>query len=142
MQSIKACLKSHLNVHMPIRYREILSFRGMIESSVSTSAVKNESRQISFDGAQSQAKHYVSLIKDPLWQHVCKEIVNMMGPHALLKMGNSRLGSFSPQDKTIDLYCRAQGEAHFVQQYDFVILGSLQRYFPTLKEIRVLRELH
>lgn len=99
-----------------------------------------KNKQVSFDGIQAQVRHYTSLIEDPLWKHVCIETVKMMGPFSLLKIWYGRLGTFSPQDKAIDFYCQTEETAQFVQQYAFVILGILQRYFPTLKEIRVLRE--
>ncbi len=95
------------------------------------------SDQISFEEAYSQAKHRVSLIEDPLWKSVCAEMVDMMGPLAVLKMWNSRLGSFSHQYKTMDLYCQTEEIAQFIQQYSFVILGSLQRYFPMMKDLKV-----
>jgi len=61
----------------------------------------------------------------------------IMGPPSVLKIWNSALGSLSFQDKMIDLYCQTEDVAQFIQCYDFIILGSLQHYFPALKELRV-----
>ena len=90
-----------------------------------------------FDEAYSQAKHRISLIKDPLWKHVCTEVINMMGPLSVLKVWNSRLRTLSPQEKMIELSCQTEESAQFLEQYDFVIISILQQYFPTLKELRV-----
>ena len=95
------------------------------------------SDQMSFEEAYSQAKHCVSLIEDPLWKSVCTEMVNMMGPLAVLKIWNSSLGTFSHQQKTINLYCQTEKIAQFIHQYSFVVLGSLQRYFPMMKDLQI-----
>jgi hypothetical protein len=92
---------------------------------------------MSFEEAYSQAKHRVSLIEDPLWKSVCAEMVDMMGPLAVLKMWNSSLGAFSHQHKTINLYCQTEEIAQFIHQYSFVVLGSLQRYFPMMKDLQI-----
>ena len=93
-----------------------------------------------FDEDHFQAKRCISLIEDPLWKHVCTDIINMMGPLSVLKIWNSRLGSLSPQGTIIDLYCQTEEIAQFTQQYAFVIMGALQRYFPALKELNVKNE--
>ncbi len=95
------------------------------------------SDQISFEEAYSQAKHRLSLIEDPLWKSVCTEMVDMMGPLAVLRMWNSSLGAFSHQHKTMDLYCQTEEIFQFICQYSFVVLGSLQRYFPMMKDLKV-----
>ena len=95
------------------------------------------SDQISFEEAYSQAKRHLSLIEDPLWKAVCTEMVNMMGPLAVLRMWNSSLGSFSYQHRVMDLYCQTEEIAEFIHQYSFVILGSLQRYFPMIKDLKI-----
>ena len=96
-----------------------------------------QSKKRSWDDVQSYAKHCVSLIEDPLWKKVCTELINMMGPESVLKIWNSNLGSLSSRTKTIDLSCQTKETAKLIQQYDFVILEILRRYFPALKEVRV-----
>lgn len=108
----------------------------------SHSSLLNQHKQTSFEEAQSQANNYIALIKDPLWKHICTGVLNMMGPHAFLKMRNSQLGDFSSTDKMINIYCQSKEMAEFTQEYDFVILGSLQQYFPTCKKLRVIRKPH
>lgn len=89
------------------------------------------------DEIQHHAQYCLSLIEDPLWKFVCTDITDMMGPSAVLKIWNSSLGSFSYQDKTIEVYCHAEEIAQFIRQYSFVILGSLQRYFPAMKDLKI-----
>ena len=96
-----------------------------------------ENQKISSDEANYKAKQFISHIEDPLWKKVCTELINMMGPVSVLKVWNSTLGPLSPENKSIELACKAKEAAHFIQQYDFVILSILRRYFPTLNELRV-----
>ena len=86
--------------------------------------------------APFQFKHYFSLIKDPLWKRVCADAVNLMGPMAL-QISQVQLGAFSSKDQVADLYCETEEMSHFLQKYNFIILGSLQKYFPNLKELKV-----
>jgi hypothetical protein len=64
------------------------------------------------------------------------DLLNMMGPSSVLKIWQSKLGDFS-QKKYIDIDCETKETAAFVEQYDFVILGSLERYFPELTQLRI-----
>lgn len=83
------------------------------------------------------AKDCISRITDPLWQKICSELINMLGPVSVLKIWKSKLGELSIQDRSFDITCETKETAIFVQQYDFVILGVLQQYFPSLKQLRV-----
>lgn len=96
-----------------------------------------QDRKISIDEIHHQVTYCLSLIEDPLWKSICTEMTNMMGPSAVLKMWDSRLGSFSHQHKTMNLYCQTEEIAQFTRQYSFVVLGSLQRYFPMMKNLKV-----
>jgi len=85
---------------------------------------------------QPQAKHLLSHIEDPLWRYVCTEVIDTMGPSSAQKIWNSKLGSYCSGDKTMDLCCPTVEVAQFVNQYSFLILGSLQRYFPSVKALK------
>ena len=151
MQSIETRLQTHLDNHnMPLG---LIKISTEIAQSTSHSASRKEpgkqdthtaksslpKKSFSYKLSQEvhfQAKHYISLIKDPLWKRVCAEAINIIGPLFILKIWNSRLGS--PQDKIIDLYCPTEEAAQFTQQYAFVVIGILQQYFPALKELKVI----
>lgn len=107
------------------------------EYSSSFSQVRSPSKKTACDETQSKANYCISLIEDPLWKKVCIEFINMMGPISVLKIWKSNLGSLSPQNNTIDLSCQTEEAAQLLQQYDFVILGILRRYFSALKELRI-----
>ena len=77
-----------------------------------------------------------SLIADPLWEHVCAESVSLMGPIAL-QISKAHLGEFSVFDRAVDLYCDTEEVSCFLKKYHFIVLGSLQRYFPALRKINV-----
>ncbi len=89
-----------------------------------------------FEDLHFQANISISLIKDPLWKRVCTEMVNMMGPLSVLKIGKCKLGSFPSQESIVDVECPTEEAVQFVQQHAFIIRGCLQQYFPYLKEIR------
>jgi hypothetical protein len=85
----------------------------------------------------AQARQSLSRIEDPLWKCVCGEVIKMMGPLAVLKIWDSQLGSFSTYSQDIEIYCKTEDAAQFVQQYAFVILEGLRGYFPTIKNLSV-----
>ena len=97
----------------------------------------SQKEKMSADDIQFLASHYISLIEDPLWKRVCSEVARIMGPFSILKLWGSQLGTFSAQSQAIDIQCKTKDEAQFVQQYAFIILGSLQCYFPTVKNLKV-----
>lgn len=101
----------------------------------SSSSIKK--LEISHEDSHSQAKYSLSCIEDPLWKSVCTEMVDIMGPSSVQKIWDSKLGSYCPGDKTMEFSCPTVEVAQFINQYSFLILGSLQRYFPTLKYLRV-----
>lgn len=76
-------------------------------------------------------------IEDPLWKRVCRDIISAMGATSFLKIWDSILGEFCPQDQSMEIHCQSEETAQFIQQYDFVLLGSLQPYFPSLKRLRI-----
>ena len=83
-----------------------------------------------------KAENSFSSIKDPLWKHVLMEIQNLMPPLFVSKLSECQLGSFLPQGKQVDLYC-PEDTVNSIEQYDFVILACLQKFFPTLKHVRM-----
>ena len=130
----KASFPSHLNTKKDnIRFFP----SGLQLSCVKESCIK----EISFDSQsqdlQAQASRCIALIDDPLWRHVCTEVLPLMGPLSVLQIWKSKIGIFSPQHKAIDIDCQTEKKALFLQQYDFVILGILKKYFSSLKSIRI-----
>ena len=155
VQNICSCVQSHLGTHkMSYAFinawkkigsstfysslgREHVKKRTPVFLKENVSQEESQNRNCLFDEAYSQAKHCISLIKDPLWKHVCTEVINMMGPLSVLKVWDSRLGTLSSQEKVIDLSCQTEESAQFLEQYNFVIISILQQYFPALKELQV-----
>lgn len=85
----------------------------------------------------ARARLSISLIEDPLWKCVCGELMKMMGPLSVLKIWDSQLGSFSAHALDIDIRCKTEDVAQFVQQYAFVILEGLRKYFPAIKNLKI-----
>lgn len=88
------------------------------------------------DEEHGTVDNHLSAITDPLWKRICQDILEMMGSASVSKIWKSKLGAISSQDKTLIISCDDEETAAFVQQYDFVILGSLQKYFPALKHLK------
>jgi len=84
----------------------------------------------------AQAQQCLSLIEDPLWKRVCAEVLTMMGAGSMLKIWKTTLGSFSAEEKTVDLYCQTEEVALFIQQYSFVMIGIFCEYFPSVTTLR------
>lgn len=146
MQSSKTYPQPHSNVHENTLLPSIQCSGSKNKSSLSSSTNKlfssfpqrhSQGKKISFDETYFQAKQCITLIEDPLWKQVCTECIDMMGPAPVLKIWSSSLGSLTPETKTMDLSCPTKEAAQLIQQYDFVILGMLRRYFPTLNELRI-----
>lgn len=108
---------------------------------ISKKILAREHFQTESQSYNTQAKYYLSLIKDPLWQHVCTEVISMMGPRCNLEIWNSRIGVISFDNKTIEIYCQTEELTQLLQQFDFVVLGSLQRYFPSIKKLIIKTEI-
>jgi hypothetical protein len=83
-----------------------------------------------------KATECVARIADPLWKKVCNDLIYNMGPAFVFKIHESSLGNISPQDHVLYVTCTNKNAADFIEQYDFVILDSLQPYFPALRQVR------
>lgn len=94
-------------------------------------------KRVSLEEEHIKAINCLSAIGDPLWKHVCHEVISMMGAASFLKIWGSTLGEVCSQDQSIEIHCQTEEVAKFIQQYDFVILGSLQTYFSALKQLRI-----
>ena len=112
-----------------------------VQLTISKKILAREHFQTESQSYNTQAKYYLSLIKDPLWKHVCTEVISMMGPRCNLEIWNSRIGVISVDNKTIEIYCQTKELTRLLQQYDFVVLGSLQRYFSSIKKLIISTEI-
>ncbi|KAB2835705.1 MAG: hypothetical protein F9K49_03240 [Caedimonadaceae bacterium] len=94
-------------------------------------------KELLLDIQYAQARRSILLIEDPLWRDICSDLMKTMGSPLVLKIWESQLEDFSAQSQQISLKCKTENTAQFVQQYAFVILGSLQRYFPSVKALEI-----
>ncbi len=128
-----------LTMFSSVKKTSLFSSKPPVKNDLSYSFFQESSyfEELSEEEAHSQARQCLSLIKDPLWQEICREVAHMMGPCGVLKMWDSTLGPLSSHHQRVDLYCQTEEIARFVRQYAFVILASLQRYFPAVKSVKV-----
>ena len=87
--------------------------------------------------SDSKAEHNMGLSEDPLWKHIFKEVIHIMGLFSDLKIWEIQLGEISPHDQEVDLYCLTKDSAQFAQQYNIIILGCIKNYFPRIKELKI-----
>lgn len=107
----------------------------------SISKEKLQHQNLLSDDNYTKANKYLSTIEDPLWKHVCRDIISIMGPVSFLEIWKCILGEPHSQNKNIDIYCQTDKQNRFIQHYSFVILGILKTYFPALKQINVQKTL-
>ena len=143
MQNIKHSLTQNLDTY---KIPQVLIKRQAIEDKTNMGLFSNKALSPTYSEKDykkhnsndyAKAEQCLSHIADPLWRNICKDLINMMGPTSVLKMWESTLGELSLPDQEIDITCKNKEISSFVQKYDFVILGSLQRYFPALKKLKV-----
>lgn len=116
-------------------FKKASSFRGKSLLPVSSVGIKKGLTESKL--SEDQVYQKISLITDPLWKQVCIEFVHMMGPFPALKIYNSRLGLLSSQHRIICIYCETEEESEFLRKYSFVVLGSLQKYFPAVRQLKI-----
>ena len=133
----KAFVPARPVIKRAARYSPHLTLASTNEDFSSFPEKRSQHKTVPLDHFQSQAKQCVSLIEDPLWKHICTEFMHMMGPLSVLKIWKSRLSSVSPQHKTIYIHCEIVEESEFIKKYSFIILASLQKYFPAVRSIKV-----
>lgn len=167
MQSYKTYLQSYGH-KVPFNFMKASTFKNKAFVSTSCSTIKNGSlkkysptltlvssqnalpslclqkllppKKSLMENPHVQAEQCMALIEDPLWKRICVEFLAMMGPSSLLKIWKMALGPLSPQCTIVYLNCQTKEEAEFIQKYSFVILGSLQVYFPSVKSLIVRSE--
>lgn len=103
-------------------------------TSLSNKILQDEIAHFSYKN--DQYEQTINYTEDPLWNHVYSEALKVIGPCAR-KIQESKLGPLSPKDETILFHCNTEEAAQLIQQYSFIFLESLKRYFPSLKELRV-----
>ncbi len=84
---------------------------------------------------QTAAETGVSQIQDPLWRRVCIDVLRMLGPVAFNDLWKTNLISISPKEKRAYLNCPTQDIAATVENYHFVIMDALKKFYPFLFSI-------
>ncbi|MBX9785825.1 MAG: hypothetical protein K2Y08_00660 [Alphaproteobacteria bacterium] len=85
-----------------------------------------------FDSYESDAHCGISQIEDPLWQKICLELLNILGPIAFGDLWKINLISVSSDGKKVYLSCPSEITANRVETYHFVIIDVLRKFYPAL----------
>ncbi|MBX9620795.1 MAG: hypothetical protein K2X28_02005 [Alphaproteobacteria bacterium] len=84
------------------------------------------------DSYESDAHCSISQIEDPLWQKICLELLNILGPIAFGDLWKINLTSVSSDGKKVYLSCASEITAKRVETYHFVIIDVLRKFYPAL----------
>ena len=83
----------------------------------------------------TEAEIGISQIQDPLWRRVCLDIFRILGPVAFKDLWKANLTSISPKERRAYLTCPTQAIAEAVENYHFVVMGALKKFYPFLFSI-------
>jgi hypothetical protein len=86
---------------------------------------------------EADAELKVSQIQDPLWQRVCDDLLKMLGPLAFKDLWKIKLINVSPEGKKAYFSSPNETLALTLQQYHFVIIGALKKFYPFLSSLEV-----
>ena len=81
---------------------------------------------------EDDAHYNISQIEDPLWQKICLELLNILGPIAFGDLWEINLTSVSSDGKKVYLSCPSETTARRVETYHFVIIDVLRKFYPAL----------
>ena len=84
---------------------------------------------------KTEAEAGISQIQDPLWRRVCLDILRILGPVAFKDLWKTNLMSISPKERRAYLACPTRSIAETVENYHFVIMGALKKFYPFLFSI-------
>jgi len=94
-----------------------------------------------FDKYKAEAEEGISQIQDPLWRRVCLDALQILGPVAFNDLWKSKLITVSPKGKIAYLTCPNQSIVEKIEQYHFVIIAALKKFYPYLSSLEIeLRE--
>lgn len=88
--------------------------------------------EVLFDSYECDAHRGISQIEDPLWQKICLELLNILGPIAFGDLWKINLTSVSSDGKKAYLTCTSEIAAKRVETYHFVIIDVLKKFYPAL----------
>lgn len=89
----------------------------------------------SFHIHMREAQKGISQIKDPLWHRVCADVLKVLGPVAFKDLWKTQFIRISPEGKRAFLSCPNQSIATTLEEYHFVIIGALKKFYPSLSSI-------
>ena len=82
-----------------------------------------------------EAEEGISQIQDPLWRRVCIDVLRVLGPIAFKDLWKINLTSISPERRKAYLACPTQAIAETIENYHFVIIDALKKFYPSLLSI-------
>ncbi|HUX80534.1 MAG TPA: hypothetical protein VMW10_12445 [Alphaproteobacteria bacterium] len=84
---------------------------------------------------EAEAEAGIAQIQDPLWRRVCLDVLRTLGPVAFKNLWKTNLMSVSPRERRACITCPTKDIAKTVENYHFVIMGALKKFYPFLFSI-------
>lgn len=84
---------------------------------------------------KAQAEEGLLKIQDPLWYRICVDIFQTLGPIAFKDLWKTKLVGISSEGKRAFLSCPNEHIAMALDQYHFVIIGALKKFYPSVSVV-------
>ena len=86
---------------------------------------------------KTEAEEGIARIEDPLWRKICLDILEILGPVAFKNLWKVKLVSVSSERRKAYLACPNRSVAASIEQYQFVVIGALKKFYPFLTSINI-----
>lgn len=124
--------KTSLDWHSSIRFKKCSNERFKHERFILN---KSPLSEVALHNFKTEAETGISQIQDPLWRRVCSDVLRTLGPVAFKNLWKTNLVSVSPRERRACITCPSQDIAEAVENYHFVIMGALKKFYPFLFSI-------
>ena len=88
--------------------------------------------EASYSSYQEEAVGRIDQITDPLWQKICRELLEILGPLAFSDLWKIQLVAISSDGKKVFLSCSSEETAKVIENYHFVLIDVLKKFYPAL----------
>lgn len=75
-------------------------------------------------------------IDDPLWRHICKDVSKLLGSMTS-SLKDCKLGDVIQGAQVVEIYNCPPEACTLLKEFDFVVLPILQKYFPSVRVLRI-----
>lgn len=85
--------------------------------------------------SKGQLEERIAQIQDPLWRRVCIDMLSVLGPLAFSDLWRVSFETTSSGGRIAHLTCPSLSLAKTIEQYHFVIIDALKKFYPFLTSL-------